>query len=57
MSRSVQQEAGAGRLALLAALASFALATLTLDWRSLWGDEAFSVWASKQSLLALWGGS
>lgn len=56
MSRSVQQEAGAGRLALLAALASFALATLTLDWRSLWGDEAFSVWASKQSLLALWGG-
>lgn len=27
-----------------------------LDARSLWGDEAFSVWASKQSALALIGG-
>ncbi|MDW8054659.1 MAG: glycosyltransferase family 39 protein [Anaerolineae bacterium] len=35
---------------------SFALATLMLGQRSLWGDEAFSVWASKQALLALWRG-
>jgi uncharacterized membrane protein len=35
---------------------AFALATLTLDARALWGDEAFSVWASKQSALALIGG-
>jgi hypothetical protein len=35
---------------------AFAFGTFTLDARALWGDEAFSVWASKQSALALIGG-
>jgi uncharacterized membrane protein len=37
-------------------LISFGLGTLTLGWRSLWGDEAYSVWASQQNLVALFGG-
>ncbi|MCS7055457.1 MAG: glycosyltransferase family 39 protein [Thermoflexales bacterium] len=34
----------------------FALATWTLDVRGLWGDEAFSVWASRQPVASLIGG-
>ena len=41
------------RLTSLLPLLAFALAVLLLDARSLWGDEAFSVWASKQPVLAL----
>jgi hypothetical protein len=46
----------ARRLALGLCGLAFALGTATLDARSLWGDEAFSVWASKQPALALIGG-
>lgn len=35
---------------------AFLLATWTLDARGLWGDEAFSVWASKQPAAALIAG-
>ncbi len=35
---------------------AFLLATWTLDARGLWGDEAFSVWASKQPATALIAG-
>ena len=38
---------------LIACLIAFALGVMTLSWRNLWGDEAFSVWASKQSAAAL----
>jgi uncharacterized membrane protein len=48
--------AWARRLALRLCGLAFALGTFALDARSLWGDEAFSVWASKQSALALIGG-
>ena len=41
-------------LALL--LLHFGLACYALDTRSLWGDEAYSVWASKQPLSQLFGG-
>ena len=34
----------------------FTLGIMLLDARSLWGDEAFSVWASKQPVLLLLGG-
>ena len=34
-------------------LLAYALAAPLLDARSLWGDEAFSVWASRQSVLDL----
>jgi hypothetical protein len=44
------------RLKLLFCLAQFALATYGLGRRSLWGDEAFGVWASKEPLSTyLWG--
>jgi mannosyltransferase len=46
----------ARRLALGLCGLAFVLATATLDARALWGDEAFSVWASKQSAPALIGG-
>ena len=48
--------AWARRLALGLCGLAFALGTFALDARALWGDEAFSVWASKQSALALIGG-
>ncbi|RMG65812.1 MAG: hypothetical protein D6709_01510 [Chloroflexi bacterium] len=35
---------------------AFLLATWTLDARSLWGDEAFSVWASQQPAMSLIAG-
>jgi hypothetical protein len=40
----------------LLCLLAFTLSVLLLDSRSLWGDEAFSVWASKQPALALIAG-
>ncbi len=40
-------------LSLICCFIAFALGTLTLGWRNLWGDEAFSVWASKQPVLDL----
>jgi hypothetical protein len=43
-------------LALLCCLIAFLLGVWALDARSLWGDEAFSVWASKQSALKLIAG-
>jgi uncharacterized membrane protein len=42
--------------ALLCCLIAFLLSAWALDARSLWGDEAFSVWASKQSALKLVAG-
>jgi hypothetical protein len=42
--------------ALVCCWIGFALSAITLDARSLWGDEAFSVWASKQPALALMAG-
>jgi 4-amino-4-deoxy-L-arabinose transferase-like glycosyltransferase len=41
---------------LVLCLISFALALFALETHSLWGDEAFSVWASKQPTQALLGG-
>ena len=46
----------ARRAALGCCWLAFLLATWTLDLRGLWGDEAFSVWASKQPALALIAG-
>lgn len=43
-------------IALLCCLIAFLLSAWALDARSLWGDEAFSVWASKQSALKLIAG-
>ncbi|MCS6773835.1 MAG: glycosyltransferase family 39 protein [Thermoflexales bacterium] len=43
-------------LSMFACALSFGLAMATLDARSLWGDEAFSVWASRQPALALIAG-
>jgi hypothetical protein len=40
-------------LASLCCLIAFAQGAFTLGWRSLWGDEAFTVWASKQPTWAL----
>ena len=46
----------ARRVALGSCWLAFWLAICTLDLRGLWGDEAFSVWASKQPALALIAG-
>ena len=54
--RAMMNDVQARRLALGLCGLAFALGTATLDARSLWGDEAFSVWASKQPALALIGG-
>jgi 4-amino-4-deoxy-L-arabinose transferase-like glycosyltransferase len=43
-------------MALLCCLIAFLLSAWTLDARSLWGDEAFSVWASKQDAIKLIAG-
>ncbi len=43
-------------MALLCCLIAFLLSAWALDARSLWGDEAFSVWASKQSAIKLMAG-
>ncbi len=43
-------------IALLCCLIAFLLSAWALDARSLWGDEAFSVWASKQGALKLIAG-
>lgn len=43
-------------IALACCALAFLLATWTLDARSLWGDEAFSVWASKQPVASLVAG-
>jgi hypothetical protein len=49
--------ANRARLAALACcLLALSLGAWAVDARSLWGDEAFSVWASKQSAVALIGG-
>jgi 4-amino-4-deoxy-L-arabinose transferase-like glycosyltransferase len=42
--------------ALLCCLIAFLLGVWALDARSLWGDEAFSVWASKQDAIKLIAG-
>ncbi len=43
-------------MALLCCFTAFLLSIWALDARSLWGDEAFSVWASKQPALTLIAG-
>lgn len=43
-------------IALLCCLTAFLLSAWALDARSLWGDEAFSVWASKQDAIKLIAG-
>lgn len=43
-------------IALLCCLTAFLLSAWALDARSLWGDEAFSVWASKQLAIKLIAG-
>lgn len=43
-------------IALLCCLIAFLLSAWALDARSLWGDEAFSVWASKQDAIKLIAG-